>query len=44
MSPRKWKRADLVSDGGPKSRWFTAPSAEGWSERVIMEWELTGES
>ncbi len=44
MSPRKWERADLVGDGGPKSRWFTGPSAEGWLEPIIMEWELTGES
>lgn len=44
MSPRKWERTDLVSKGGPKGRWFTGPFPEGWTEPVIVEWELTAES
>lgn len=43
MSLRKWERTDLISKGGPRNRWFTAPSAEGWTEPVIVEWELAGE-
>lgn len=43
MAPKKWQRSALVSNEGPKARWFTGP-AEVWTEPVIMEWELTGES
>ncbi|MFN0217323.1 MAG: cupin domain-containing protein [Hyphomicrobium sp.] len=44
MSPKKWERADLASSGGPKGRWFTKPSPDGWTDPIIIEWELTGES
>lgn len=44
MAPTIWRREPLADDGGPKSRWFTRPAAEGWTQPVIMEWELTGES
>lgn len=44
MAPTIWKRTGLVDDGGPKTRWFTKPSTEGWTQPVMMEWELTGES
>lgn len=44
MAPTRWARAPLTGDDGPKVRWFTPPSAQGWSEPVIMEWELRGEA
>ena len=44
MGPTRWARAKLVSSGGPKNRWFTEPAPQGWTQPVIMEWELTGES
>lgn len=44
MAPRKWARADLAGDEGPKLRWFTNPTPEGWTEPVIVEWELTAEA
>ncbi len=43
MGPTKWRRTELSGEG-PKSRWFTEPRPGGWTEPVIMEWELTGES
>lgn len=42
--PTKWERVPLASSGGPKNRWFTQAAPEGWTEPVIMEWELTAES
>ncbi|MFG1404120.1 cupin domain-containing protein [Xanthobacter sediminis] len=44
MAPIRLARAPLVGDDGPKTRWFTAPAAEGWSGPVMMEWALTGEA
>ncbi|WP_020180042.1 cupin domain-containing protein [Methylopila sp. M107] len=44
MGPTRWPRTELVEDDGPKNRWFTEPAAGGWSQPVIMEWELTAES
>lgn len=44
MPPTKWPREDLGGGEGPKFRWFTAPSEAGWTEPVISEWELSGES
>lgn len=44
MAPRKWERTPLVGrNEGPKGRWFTKPLPEGWTEPVIVEWELTAE-
>lgn len=44
MGPKKWERAALGGSDGPKSRWFTEPRPEGWTEPVIVEWELTAEA
>ena len=44
MPPTKWQREDLGGSEGLKFRWFTAPSADGWTQPVISEWELTGEA
>lgn len=44
MPPTKWDRLDLQGGDGPKNRWFTTPSDKGWTQPVIMEWELTAES
>lgn len=44
MAPKKWARTELVADDGPKARWFTGPPSAAWTEPIIMEWELTGES
>lgn len=44
MAPVKWPSARLEGQDGPKSRWFTKPAASGWTQPVIMEWELSSES
>lgn len=44
MAPIKLARAPLTGEGAPKVRWFTPPPTEGWTEPVIMEWELRGEA
>lgn len=44
MAPTKWSRAGLTGTGGPKSRWFIEPRPDGWSQPVIVEWELRGEA
>ena len=43
MAPTKWAREPLAGEP-PKTRWFTKPSADGWTQPVIMEWELKGEA
>lgn len=44
MAPIKWARAPLQGENAPKARWFTPPPQSGWTQPVIMEWELTGEA
>ncbi|MCB1485161.1 MAG: cupin domain-containing protein [Hyphomicrobiaceae bacterium] len=44
MAPRKWTKQPLDSEDGPKIRWFTEPASEGWTQPIIMEWELKGEA
>ncbi len=44
MAPRKWNKQPLESEDGPKIRWFTEPQSGGWTQPVIMEWELKGEA
>lgn len=43
MAPVKWAKEPLVGSG-PKTRWFIPPSEDGWTQPVIMEWELKGEA
>ncbi|MFG1477429.1 cupin domain-containing protein [Xanthobacter sp. V4C-4] len=44
MAPTRWPRAPLTGTDTPKTRWFTPPPATGWTEPVLMEWELRGEA
>lgn len=44
MAPTMWRKAEMTNDGGPQARWFTTPAPGGWTQPVIIEWELTAES
>ncbi|HEY7858924.1 MAG TPA: cupin domain-containing protein [Candidatus Nanopelagicales bacterium] len=41
LGPRVWPAAELAVDGtGMRSRWIIAPTADGWADMVLSEWEL----
>jgi len=42
--PTLFPRTDLTGDGEPKCRVIVPPVEGGWSEPVLFEWELMGES
>lgn len=42
--PIKLEKRPLTGDGEPKSRWFTDPPLDTWTNPIISEWELTGEA
>ena len=43
-APVKFAKADLTGEGKPQCRFITPLPSHGWSEPVISEWELRGES
>ena len=43
-TPTKFARADLIGRDNPNCRVIIPPTAGGWSEPALFEWELRAES
>ena len=43
-APTRFPRSDFEVGEGPRCRFITPPTEDGWMEPVLSEWELTAES